>query len=392
MKNLKVLFLVMFIMTTTSPANAVITGEPCIHVDKTVEPTISKVGDDVLYTIEIYNCGDIDLTIVDIFDDRLGPIPIPPECEVLPDGNSCSLTVPYSIQPEDPNPLVNEVCVTAFCELGGEIVFVSDCNTASVFLVEPDIYLQKIVEPNVACPGETVIYTIFIENNGDWPLENVEVVDPLLSPIYGSPLLEFPPVMFPGEIYLATFPYMIPEDAPVCPDVLVNWAEVTAKVMDLPNIIDANDSAEVCCEPPGDEGCTPGFWKNNGDKHGASVWCDDLAPSTRFSDVFILDEPLIVRGKGRSTITDPTLLEALNANGGGVNAMIRHGVAALLNACSDNVNYPINEPLPIILMIEDTLNEIPGAYTVDELHATFADWNEAGCPVDQHGECAGVED
>jgi hypothetical protein len=107
--------------------------------------------------------------------------------------------------------------------------------------------------------------------------------------------------------------------------------------------------------------------------------------------VFILNEPLVIRGDGRRTITDPTLLQALGANGGGVNAMVRHAVAAMLNAGSECVNYAINDPIEVIIMIEDTLNGTPGAYTVGELHYTFAEANEAGCPVNQHGECVGIE-
>lgn len=125
-------------------------------------------------------------------------------------------------------------------------------------------------------------------------------------------------------------------------------------------------------------GCTPGFWKNNADKHGASAWCDDLSPGMPFSYKFSLIEPLVIRGNGQSTITNPTLLQALGANGGGVDAMIRHGVAALLNACSDCIDYPIEE-LQVISMIEDTLNEAPGAYTVDELYDMFASYNKHGC-------------
>jgi hypothetical protein len=43
------------------------------------------------------------------------------------------------------------------------------------------------------------------------------------------------------------------------------------------------------------------------------------------------------------------------------------------------------------MMIEDALNGV-GDYTVGELHSMFAENNEAGCPVNQHGECVGVEE
>jgi hypothetical protein len=39
-----------------------------------------------------------------------------------------------------------------------------------------------------------------------------------------------------------------------------------------------------------------------------------------------------LRSGGQGTIDNPTLLDALNATGGGVNALARRAVAALLNA------------------------------------------------------------
>ena len=35
---------------------------------------------------------------------------------------------------------------------------------------------------------------------------------------------------------------------------------------------------------------------------------------------------------------DPTLLDALNSGGGGINALMRHAVAALLNASNPDVD------------------------------------------------------
>jgi hypothetical protein len=71
--------------------------------------------------------------------------------------------------------------------------------------------------------------------------------------------------------------------------------------------------------------------------------------------------------------------------------MIRHGIAAMLNACSDCVQYEYSSEDQVIMMIEDALNGV-GDYTVGELHSMFAEANEAGCPVNQHGDCVGVEE
>jgi uncharacterized repeat protein (TIGR01451 family) len=357
--------------------------DPNFTVEK-ICPPISKPGDDACYEVIITNTGDTDLEIVDV-NDSLCPLT---DCigVVLPPGGQCIDECCYLVQPGDPDPLVNTVTVTVVVpDLGNRYTKSDSCETD---LVDPNIDLTKTVDNPEPCPGDTVTYTICIENTGDAPLENVVVTDPFL----GGILPGFPALLFEGESWCEDFPYVVPEDAN-CPPPLENCAEVTSNPLGLPNVIDANDCAEICPEPcDGGQGCTPGFWKNNGDKHGASAWCDLYSPSMRISDVFILNEPLVIRGKGKSTITDPTLLQALGANGGGVNAMVRHGVAAMLNACSECVKYPINNPWQVIFMIEDTLNGAPGAYTVDELHAIFGANNEAGCPVNQHGACVGVED
>jgi hypothetical protein len=109
---------------------------PSIKVDQTVEPTTAKVDDEVLYTIQICNRGNTELTLTRIYGSQIGAIPISPECKVLRNGECCTIIIPKIIQPDDPDPLVNEVCVTAVDALGGSAGTVSDCNTASVDLVD----------------------------------------------------------------------------------------------------------------------------------------------------------------------------------------------------------------------------------------------------------------
>ena len=58
-------------------------------------------------------------------------------------------------------------------------------------------------------------------------------------------------------------------------------------------------------------------------------------PSDSFDAVFGVDVTLRV---GNELVADPTLLEALQAQGGGINALMRHAVAALLNASNPDVD------------------------------------------------------
>lgn len=85
--------------------------------------------------------------------------------------------------------------------------------------------------------------------------------------------------------------------------------------------------------PPCAEGCTPGYWKQ--EQHFDS-W-RGYSPSDLFDLVFGVDSG-----------TGMTLLEALSAKNKDVGsgpeaALMRHAVAALLNAANGDVNYGGNE-------------------------------------------------
>jgi len=80
----------------------------------------------------------------------------------------------------------------------------------------------------------------------------------------------------------------------------------------------------VTLEENGLEGLTPGFWKNH-----VAEWANTAySPSDTFSGVF---------GVGPTI----TLLEAVGAKGGGEQALLRHAVAAILNASHPAVDYPM---------------------------------------------------
>jgi len=128
-----------------------------------------------------------------------------------------------------------------------------------------------------------------------------------------------------------------------------------------------DESACLCSPPPGDEGCTPGFWKQ--DQHFA-CWAG-YTQNQLFDVVFGTDITILwsVTGKPRP-VADPTLLQALQANGGGANRLARHGVAALLNASSPGVAFPLS------------VAEVIAAVQAGDAD-TLADANELGCPLSQ---------
>ena len=109
------------------------------------------------------------------------------------------------------------------------------------------------------------------------------------------------------------------------------------------------------------EGCTPGYWKQN---HHFDSWPSAYTPETLFADVF------------EDAFPNMTLLEVLRQGGGGIKALGRHTVAALLNATSTDVGY--NEAAASVIA------DFNAAYLSGEYEQTkddFAGMNESFCPL-----------
>jgi hypothetical protein len=71
-----------------------------------------------------------------------------------------------------------------------------------------------------------------------------------------------------------------------------------------------------------------------------------------------------------------TLLQVLEQGGGGLNALGRHTVAALLNAASGGVDYALT-PAEVI----SAFNAVFPGGDYEALKNLFATQNEFGCPL-----------
>jgi hypothetical protein len=143
--------------------------------------------------------------------------------------------------------------------------------------------------------------------------------------------------------------------------------------LDIPSV--PLEATNVVC--PCAEGCTPGFWKNNAglthsvkkgkelNKQQDNCWCGDYSSGELLTDVF---EGI------PSQFDGDTLIEALNYGGKGGQEynMLRHAVAALLNACSDDVGFGLTEEY-IIATVVSALN----GGDIAAAHNEFAAANES---------------
>jgi hypothetical protein len=115
--------------------------------------------------------------------------------------------------------------------------------------------------------------------------------------------------------------------------------------------------------PGGGEGCTPGYWKQ--EQHFDS-WTNPYDPGDAFSAHF------------ENAFPGMTLLEVLKQGGGGLDALGRHTVAALLNSANSGVDYAFSPAT-----VKASFNDVyPGTKTEYEtLKNQFAAQNERGCPL-----------
>jgi len=119
------------------------------------------------------------------------------------------------------------------------------------------------------------------------------------------------------------------------------------------------------CDMPsqGGQGCTPGYWKQP--QHFDS-WPAPYTPWTAFGDVF------------DDAFPGMTLLQVAAQGGGGLKALGRHTVAALLNAASGGVDYG-----PSVSDVIDMFNDAyaNGGDDIEDQKDIFAGLNESGCPL-----------
>ena len=180
--------------------------------------------------------------------------------------------------------------------------------------------------------------------------------DTTISDIFGAAIVEQNITIPPAN---ATAPYLMFEPVDVVDgiyddnDFLV-WK---ATIEELP--------------PPPTDGCTPGFWKQ---AHHFPAWVG-YTPGQQFSSVF------------EDAFPSMTLRQVLKQGGGGLKALGRHTVAALLNGANSDINYYKTDAEVIA-----AFNAVhPGTKRqYNRLKRKFSRNNELGCPI--NGKSAPVPD
>ena len=381
---------------TDSDDHSVNLFQPSVTIDKTGDE-LSKVGDDVNYTITVTNTssGDSPNLTCDISDALLGI----DEIDVsIASGDSHVINDTRTVQVGDPDPLVNTASVTCTVD-GFTNVLGPLTDDHSTNLFQPDIEVVK-TGPASTTVGDTVTYDFTINNLGSGDSPNLvldSVSDTVLGSLTATAAANGCTSLASGGSCSFSFDYTV---LGTDPNPLVNVVTVHYHPDGFPNDITDDDDHSLEIIPAG-EGCTPGWWKNRGvgaydeatdalamavTTAVADYWYGGVAPAgfegttdDLFRVAFNLTEAEMTT---RGLDPDLTLLEAIELGGGGFKALARHGTAALLNSLSVNYEFSANE----------VLQDVHDAFVSGDLGTLIDDYNEANnqdhssCPT---GESAG---
>jgi len=208
---------------SVSDNHSVTLVQPSIEVTKTSVNPISKVGDNVTFTITIENTGDWPL-IRDSVSDNLSVSPEPDTYapfDSIPAYSSVSGNFTYTVQLADPDPLGNMVIVHYHPEgLSNDI---TDNATCYVDLRHPNILVTKYIAAGIYRAGDSITYLLSI-NNTSTDITLVKDSDSITDSLAGDITSLFSDNITAGGSDNHTYTYTVKATDP---DPLVN--DVTAR-------------------------------------------------------------------------------------------------------------------------------------------------------------------
>jgi hypothetical protein len=335
-------------------------------------PTIA-VGSPVAWTYLVTNRGDVNLTTVRVVDDK-GVAVTCPKTSLHP-GESMTCTG-------------NGTAVAGQYENVGTVTAVSPCDTqVSAHDVshyfgqtanpqQPAIRIKKSTngEDADAAPGPQitvgapVLWEYFVTNTGQTALTGVHVTDSR-----GVAVTCPKSALAVGEAMRCT------GNGTATAGQYENIGSVTGTPPSGPAVTSSDPSHYFGVVPPpppppaGDQGCSPGYWKNHADSWAAAGYSTSLPVQSAFSAV-----------SGYPGLASASLLGALAFHGGsdldgaGGN-LLRAATAALLNAAHPGVRFP----LTTAVVVHDVNAALAGRdrTAILALASTLDADDNLGCPL-----------
>ncbi|WP_170069065.1 DUF7507 domain-containing protein, partial [Cecembia rubra] len=181
---------------------------PSISITKTAgQSTYSSAGEEITYSFEVTNTGNVTLTNVSVSDPLPGLGTISPASVTLNPGESQTFTATYTITLADMNAgKVDNTATASGTPPTGPAVTDSDSETITAEQ-NPSISITKTAgQSTYSSAGEEITYSFEVTNTGNVTLTNVSVSDPL--PGLGT-ISPAPVTLNPGESQTFTATYTI---------------------------------------------------------------------------------------------------------------------------------------------------------------------------------------
>jgi hypothetical protein len=348
-----------------------------VHPDFTVTKnclTDGVVADEVTFEIVITNTGDIPLGFA---TDEASIAPFTLDPGDPPSVHQVTVDVPAgATEVENTVHVVATLPAEYVCGDNDATIEKEASDTCTV--LEANFTVTKECTTPEVPVGDDATFHITITNTGDVPLSFTTNEPELWTQ---EPIILSAGGVFNADVSRITMSGM---------DIISNTIEVTGVYEDI--TIVKSDSAD-CDVIEGTEGCTPGFWKNHPD-----CWrCYDEA--TLVSDVFTVlsdsNYSYADYSDGKCDFDANTLKQSIRYKGGtgvfgAARNLLRHASAAIQNACSQDVGYPLTVD-GVIDMVNDALaSEKVG--TINGAKNLLAMFNEYGCPINAHCELNGNDE
>jgi hypothetical protein len=253
---------------------------------------------------------------------------------------------------------------------------VTDTDTVTVTSIDPSLLVEKVCTPDLQPAPGTIDWLVTVTNtSNDATLFDVFVEDIELgiSLLIGT-LAPAESVTIPvQEFNLAAGTY-------------INTASASG-VDQLENQYTSEKTATCVVEEVGENGCTPGYWKSNATfkKDPANAWTVENPDDTLATATFIPQQH----------DSSLTLLETLKLKGGndaeGMEGnLLRHCVAAKLNAENNNVAFGIPNAADVIAACNEAM-ATEDRDTMEDLKDILDDFNNAGCSINMKGQSVDPE-
>ena len=231
-------------------------------------------------------------------------------------------------------------------------------------------------------PGTAITWSYLVTNTGTVELVIIDIIDDNGTPddptddrrpVYVSGDTDGDGRLDPGETWRFTLDGVVGIGDYVNEVTVIAVEAVPGPVAHDPvTDSDRNHHRGVDEGETGQQGLTPGFWKNNARHHDANQWTF-LAPEQALDTLFVVPASL---GLGSVTLVD-----SLDLDGGVAAALLRHAVAAVLNALHPDIAYPMT--------VSEIVAEVNAALAsgdrgqITALKDRLDGFNNLGAPVSQ---------